>query len=333
MSDAAIDRGALEAADIVIAEGLSRHYAVRVGVLSRRLVVRAVEEVSFTMRAGKTLGVVGESGSGKSTLGRLVTMIEPPTAGRLAIAGREVSSIKRSDFDDLRRAVQIVFQDPYGSLNPRRPIGDQLAEPLGINRKDLSAGERRVASIRMLERVGLRREHYHRYPHMFSGGQRQRIAIARALMVSPKILVLDEPVSALDLSVQAQVLNLLADLQDELGLAYMLISHSLSVVRRMTDEIMVMYLGRVVERGSQAAIFDRPRHPYTRALIAATPVADPMRRRQRAPVKGEPPSPINPPTGCAFHPRCPLAFDRCRAERPPLEIKGDSEVACFAVTA
>jgi len=312
-------------------QGLARYYAFKTGPLRPSILVRAVEDVSLQIRKGKTLGVVGESGCGKSTLARLVSMIEPPTAGRLSIMGRDPASATGVERSALRRAVQIVFQDPYGSLNPRKKIGVQLEEPLRINRRDLDRAARRAAALAMLEKVGLAAEHYQRYPHMFSGGQRQRIAIARALMLRPEIVVLDEPVSALDLSVQAQVLNLLADLQDEFGLSYMLISHSLSVVRRMTDEIMVMYLGRVVERGPQALVFARPRHPYTQALIAATPVADPAGPKRRIAIKGELPSPINPPAGCAFHPRCPLAFDRCRLERPALEIKGETAVACFAV--
>lgn len=333
MSQAPFSEVSRESNDVVVSgEGLSRRYFLPMGPLSPSLILRAVEDVSFVMRAGKTLGVVGESGCGKSTLARLVAMIEPPTAGTLSIDGRLTASVPRSEYGALRRAIQIVFQDPYGSLNPRRSIGGQLEEPLRINRKEMRGPERRAAAVEMLRRVGLRAEHYERYPHMFSGGQRQRIAIARALMLRPRVVVLDEPVSALDLSVQAQVLNLLADLQEEFGLAYMLISHGLSVVRRMTDEIIVMYLGRVVEHGSRDAVFDRPRHPYTRALIAATPVADPTRPRQHVPLKGELPSPINPPTGCAFHPRCPLAFDRCKVERPELEKKGDAEVACFAVS-
>jgi dipeptide transport system ATP-binding protein len=263
----------------------------------------------------------------------MVTMIERPTTGRLLVDNADVVSGGREALRKLRSEVQIVFQNPYGSLNPRQRIGAALEEPLKINRRQMSAADRRREGLAMMERVGLRPEHYDRYPHMFSGGQRQRIAIARALMLRPRILVLDEPVSALDLSVQAQVLNILVSLQEEFGLAYLFISHGLSVVRHMADEVMVMYLGRPVEYGPRDEIFDNPRHPYTRALLAATPVADPARGRLKVPLKGELPSPIHPPSGCAFHPRCPLAFDRCRVERPELERKGGVAVACFAVDA
>jgi dipeptide transport system ATP-binding protein len=276
---------------------------------------------------------VGESGCGKSTLARMVTMIEPPTSGVLEIDGMDVAHADRQTRRRLRSEVQIVFQNPYGSLNPRQKIGATLEEPLRINRPDMSAVKRRDAAIEMMNRVGLRSEHYDRYPHMFSGGQRQRIAIARALMLRPRILVLDEPVSALDLSVQAQVLNILGELQASFGLAYLFISHGLAVVRHMADEVMVMYLGRAVEHAPRDVLFDTPRHPYTRALLAATPVADPARARLRVPLEGELPSPINPPSGCAFHPRCPLAFEPCPVERPALEAKGDTRVACFAVDA
>ena len=316
---------------VLEAENLARHYEIGLGPFAPALKLKAVDGVSFTLSAGKTLAVVGESGCGKSTLARLVTMIEPPTSGRLIIDGKDVRAADRQTRRRLRTEVQIVFQDPYGSLNPRQKIGSILEEPLKINRREMSREDRREAAFAMMERVGLRPEHYERYPHMFSGGQRQRIAIARALMLRPRILVLDEPVSALDLSVQAQVLNILVGLQEEFGLAYLFISHGLSVVRHMADEVMVMYLGRPVEYGARDEIFDNPRHPYTRALLAATPVADPSRQKERVRLEGELPSPINPPSGCAFHPRCPLAFDRCRVERPELEQKGGVDVACFAV--
>jgi dipeptide transport system ATP-binding protein len=312
---------------------LRRVYEIPRGPFAKPLELKAVDGVSFTLDAGKTLAVVGESGCGKSTLARMIAMIELPSGGSLDIEGVDVTRAGRSELKKLRSHVQIVFQNPYGSLNPRQKIGSLLEEPLLINRRGMSAAERRQAALAMLARVGLRAEHYDRYPHMFSGGQRQRIAIARALMLNPAILVLDEPVSALDLSVQAQVLNILVDLQAEFGLAYLFISHGLSVVRHMADEVMVMYLGRPVELGPREEIFARPRHPYTRALLSATPVADPSRQRERVRLEGELPSPINPPPGCAFHPRCPLAFDRCRIDRPELEMKGGVKVACWAVDA
>ena len=322
------------AGEVVLeAENLLRYYEIGLGPFAKPLTLRAVDGVSFSLRAGQTLAVVGESGCGKSTLARVVTMIEPPTGGRLIIDGLDVANADRRMRRLRRSEVQIVFQDPYGSLNPRQKIGSMLEEPLKINRPEMSAADRREAAHAMMTRVGLRGEHYDRYPHMFSGGQRQRIAIARALMLRPRILVLDEPVSALDLSVQAQVLNILVELQDEFGLAYLFISHGLSVVRHMADEVMVMYLGRPVEQGTRDQIFANPRHPYTRALLSATPIADPSRQKERIRLEGELPSPINPPSGCAFHPRCPLAFDRCRVERPEIVKKGPVEVACFAVDA
>ena len=314
-------------------ENVARYYPLGRGPFTPALTLKAVDGVSFTLAAGRTLAVVGESGCGKSTLARVVTMIEPPTSGHLVIDNIDVATGDRDALRKLRSEVQIVFQDPYGSLNPRQKIGAALEEPLKINRREMSAADRRREALAMMERVGLRPEHYERYPHMFSGGQRQRIAIARALMLRPRILVLDEPVSALDLSVQAQVLNILVKLQEEFGLAYLFISHGLSVVRHMADEVMVMYLGRPVEYGPRDEIFGNPRHPYTRALLAATPVADPARARLRVPLRGELPSPINPPAGCAFHPRCAYAFAPCPVHRPELERKGGVEVACFAVDA
>ena len=318
---------------VVQAENIRLYYGLRRGQFARPLTLRAVDGVSFTLEAGETLAVVGESGCGKSTLARVVTMIEPPSDGSLRIDGIDVASASRATLKELRRHVQIVFQDPYGSLNPRQKIGAILEEPLKIHFRRMPAGERRAAALAMLARVGLRAEHYERYPHMFSGGQRQRIAIARALMLRPRLLVLDEPVSALDLSVQAQVLNILSELQEEFSLAYLFISHALSVVRHMADRVLVMYLGRPVEYGSREEIFRSPRHPYTRALLSATPVADPGRPKERIKLEGELPSPINPPSGCPFHPRCPLAFERCTVERPDLAAKGPVEVACWAVDA
>jgi dipeptide transport system ATP-binding protein len=316
---------------VLEASHLARHYQIGRGPFATAATIQALAEASFTLESGRTLAIVGESGCGKSTLGRLVAMIEEPTSGTLTIGGVDVAAADRARLKTMRSEVQIVFQNPYGSLNPRQKIVDALTEPLLLNRRDMSRNARHDAAMIMLRRVGLRPEHAERYPHMFSGGQRQRIAIARALMLRPKILVLDEPVSALDVSVQAQVLNLLVDLQRSFGLAYLFISHSLSVVRHMADEVAVMYLGRIVEHAPRETLFERPLHPYTQALLSATPVADPERPRDRIRLTGELPSPFNPPPGCAFHPRCPLAFDKCRVERPELEWHGETKVACWAV--
>jgi dipeptide transport system ATP-binding protein len=317
---------------ILEARGLTRDYSVSRGAFRPRATVKALAGVSFSLQAGRTLAVIGESGSGKSTLARLLTLIENPTAGALLIDGEDVAGASAATRARLRREIQIVFQNPYGSLNPRQTIGKALEEPLLVN-TGLRPAERKAEALSIMAKVGLRPEYYHRYPHMFSGGQRQRIAIARALMLKPKILVLDEPVSALDVSIRAQALNLLASLQEEFGLAYIFVSHDLSVVRHIADEVMVIYLGKTVELGERAAIFDSPQHPYTQALLSATPVADPTAKRERILLSGEPPSPFSPPPGCPFHPRCPLAFDRCRAETPSLELKQGRHIACWAVAA
>ena len=306
---------------------LARHYDVKISTFGGHATVRALAGASFELEAGRTLAVVGESGCGKSTLARLVTLIEKPTTGQLLIDGTDVAQASREDLKKLRQEVQIVFQDPYGSLNPRKKIGVIIEEPVVIN-TSLPASERRQMAESMMERVGLRAEHYDRYPHMFSGGQRQRIAVARALMLRPRILVADEPVSALDVSIQAQVLNLLMDLQEEFDLAYLFISHVLSVVRYIANEVMVMYLGRPVEQGSREAIFAQPAHPYTRALLASTPAVDPRHRGQRIALKGELPSPLDPPPGCAFHKRCPFATELCARERPELRPFDGRDVAC-----
>ncbi len=312
---------------VLEAEDLRKHYPVRQGVFEPPALVKALDGASFRLESGKTLAVVGESGCGKSTLARLVTLIEEPTAGTLKLVNQSVQAPDAETLRMLRQSVQIVFQDPYGSLNPRQKIRTMLEEPLKINTNQTP--EQRQAAVReMMEIVGLRPEHAERYPHMFSGGQRQRIAIARALMLRPKVVVLDEPVSALDVSIQAQVLNLLTDLQNELDLAYLFISHDLSVVKHIADEVMVMYLGHVVEQGSAEEVFERPRHPYTQALLSATPVADPERTRNRIRLSGELPSPLNPPTGCAFHTRCPYAEAACREAVPALRPYQQSWVAC-----
>ena len=317
----------MAAAPLIEAQALERHYPVARGFLRHKGLVRALDGVSFTIGEGETLAVVGESGCGKSTLARQVTMIERPTAGRLLIDGQDVATADKAALKRLRPRVQMVFQNPYASLNPRKKVGTLLEEPLSLN-SNLRPGARRDAALAMMAKVGLKPEHYRRYPHMFSGGQRQRIAVARALIVHPHLVVADEPVSALDVSIQAQVLNLLMDLQHELGIAYLFISHNLQVVRHIADRVMVMYLGKAVEYGPKAAIFARPAHPYTRALLASTPTLDARTRRERIALRGELPSPLDPPTGCAFHTRCPYAIERCRTEVPALLPMGGVEVAC-----
>lgn len=309
---------------ILEARNLKRHYQVSGGLFKNPGIVKAMDGASFTLEPGKTLSVVGESGCGKSTLARVVTMIEEPSDGELFIEGNPALA----NSSELRQTIQIVFQNPYGSLNPRHKVGYILEEPLLLNTK-VTATQRRKKAEETMERVGLRPEHYERYPHMFSGGQRQRIAIARALMLEPKILVLDEPVSALDLSIQAQVLNILADLQSDLNLAYLFISHDLSVVKHISDEVMVMYLGKVVEAGSAKTVFENPAHPYTKALLSATPVADPARKKERIMLSGELPSPLDPPSGCAFHPRCLHQSDECKKQFPQSENHNGRLLACF----
>ncbi|SHO55144.1 peptide ABC transporter ATP-binding protein [Vibrio quintilis] len=316
---------------ILKAANLKQHYHVKQGMLKPDAVVKAVDGISFELAHGKTLAVVGESGCGKSTLGRMLTMIETPTEGSLAFNGEELLALSKSDHKALRQKIQIIFQNPYGSLNPRKKIGAILEEPLVINTQ-MSKEERKAKAIEMMEKVGLKREHYDRYPHMFSGGQRQRIAIARGLMLDPQIIVADEPVSALDVSVQAQVLNLMMDLQQEFGLSYVFISHDLSVVEHIADDVMVMYLGKVVEQGTCQQLFENPRHPYTQALLSSTPQLAPDKRRQRIKLQGELPSPLNPPSGCAFHGRCQYANDRCRQETPKLRSDAQAHLtACHAV--
>jgi dipeptide transport system ATP-binding protein len=304
---------------LLTVQSLTRVYPVRIG-LRRAIPLFAVSDVSFTLAAGRTLAVVGESGCGKSTLARMVTLLERPTSGTIEIDGR----IAQASDAATRRAVQMVFQDPYGSLNPRRTVAQILEEPLAI--AGVGAAERHEAALAMMGRVGLRPDQAGRYPHMFSGGQRQRIAIARALMLRPRVVVADEPVSALDVSVRAQVLNLLLDLQDEFGQAYLFISHDLSVVRHLADEVLVMYLGRVVEQAPRATLFAQPRHPYTRALLAATPGLRTAAVSET--VRGEPPSPLSPPPGCAYHTRCAHATWRCSERRPLLRELEGTVVAC-----
>ncbi|MFI7859000.1 peptide ABC transporter ATP-binding protein [Pseudomonas promysalinigenes] len=312
---------------VLTARDLTRHYEVSRGLFKGRALVRALNGVSFELEAGKTLAVVGESGCGKSTLARALTLIEEPSSGSLQIDGTEVNGASKAERKQLRRDVQMVFQSPYASLNPRQKIGDQLAEPLLIN-TSLSKAERRDKVQKMMEQVGLRPEHYQRYPHMFSGGQRQRIALARAMMLQPKVLVADEPTSALDVSIQAQVLNLFMDLQKEFNTAYVFISHNLAVVRHVADQVLVMYLGRPAEMGPKADIYDKPLHPYTQALLSATPAIHPDPLKPKIRIAGELPNPLNPPDGCAFHKRCPYATERCAKEVPALRQVNTRLVAC-----
>jgi dipeptide transport system ATP-binding protein len=314
---------------VVEAKNLRQVYKIRRGMFREPAQLQAVGGVSFAIEAGKTLAVVGESGCGKSTLARMVSLIEKPTEGTLTLDGADAVNTPAGDKRRLRQAVQLVFQNPYGSLNPRKKISAVLEDPLTIN-TTMNQAERSERARAMLAQVGLRPEYASRYPHMFSGGQRQRIAIARALMLNPKLLVADEPVSALDVSIQAQVLNLLADLQQEFKLAYLFISHDLAVVRHIAHEVLVMYLGHVMEQGPKADIFERPAHPYTQALLASTPGVG-ERSVQKIVLKGELPSPLNPPSGCVFSSRCPYAVERCRAERPlPRRIESRIVACHFA---
>ena len=320
-------------------DGVVKHFPLSRGALGRRPAgaVHAVDGVSLEVRRGETLGLVGESGCGKSTLARLMTRLIEPGAGTIRFRGQDISHLGRKQLRPVRRDLQMVFQDPYGSLNPRRPVGAIVAEPFAVHGLLPGAGERRRAVQELMERVGLNPEHYNRYPHEFSGGQRQRVGVARAIALGPELIVADEPVSALDVSIQAQILNLLRDLQRDLGLAIVLIAHDLSVVRHMCDRVAVMYLGQVVELATADALYGHPRHPYTGALLAAVPAPRPgiARERGTAVPRGEPPDPADPPPACRFHTRCPKCADVCAREAPTFEPKGGgSSAAChFPLTA
>jgi oligopeptide/dipeptide ABC transporter ATP-binding protein len=316
-------------APLLEVEGLTKHFPVRRHMFSRsRAMLRAVDGISFSVGSGETLGLVGESGCGKSTAGKVILRLIEPTAGSVRLEGQEILHLDRRAMHAHRRHLQVIFQDPYASLNPRQPAGEIVGEPLA--NYDLARGrerEQRVAAL--FERVGLRPEHMRKYPHEFSGGQRQRLGIARALAVGPKLMVCDEPVSALDVSVQAQVINLLVDLQDEFGLSYLFIAHDLAVVEHISHRIAGLYLGEIVELADRVTLFTNPLHPYTEALLAAVPVPDPEFQRERVILRGEVPSPLNPPKGCRFHTRCPYVMDRCRHEPPVVrELAPGHFVAC-----
>jgi oligopeptide/dipeptide ABC transporter ATP-binding protein len=305
------------------AERLVKHFPVRAGLFGRATsAIQAVDDISFELHAGETLALVGESGCGKSTAGRLLLRLLEPTSGEVFFQGKSISGLKEREIRSLRREMQIIFQDPYGSLNPRMTVGDMLAEPLSLHGLHQENPKQRVREL--LGLVGLAPDHAQRYPHEFSGGQRQRIGIARALAVEPRLIVCDEPVSALDVSIQAQVINLLQDLQRRFGLAYVFIAHDLAVVKHIATRVAVMYLGKIVELAEKSALFARPRHPYTRALFSAIPVPDPLLKKSRVVLQGDVPSPYNPPSGCRFRTRCPYAQERCAAEQPALV----SGVAC-----
>jgi len=307
-------------------ERLVKHFPVRKGFLGKRAHVHAVDDVSFALAAGETLALVGESGCGKSTTGRLVLRLIEPTAGTVRFGGRDLGALGERELRAARRDMQIIFQDPYSSLNPRMTIGQMLEEPLMLH--GFANGRRRERVADVLQLVGLAPEHARRYPHQFSGGQRQRIGIARAIAVEPKLVVCDEPVSALDVSIQAQVVNLLKDLQQRLGLTYLFIAHDLAVVKHISDRVAVMYLGRIVEIGAKREVFDNPRHPYTHALLSAIPIPDPRARRDRLVLGGDVPSPVDPPSGCRFRTRCPHARERCAQETPTLIAEDGHGVAC-----
>ncbi|MFO1350264.1 MAG: dipeptide ABC transporter ATP-binding protein [Gammaproteobacteria bacterium] len=317
-------------APLLEVQALSKRFTVRGGFFSRATGwVRAVDDVSFTIAAGETLGLVGESGCGKSTVGKTILKLIAPDAGAIKLDGQDITAFDRRRMVAVRRQMQIIFQDPYAAINPRMSAGDFVGEPLAIHA--LAGGKKRESRVaELFRKVGLRAEQMRRYPHEFSGGQRQRIAIARALSLNPRLIVADEAVSALDVSIRAAIINLLMDLQQEFGLSYLFISHDIGVVEHISHRVAVMYLGRIVELASRASLFASPRHPYTEALLAAAPIPNPrLRQSHRVLLQGEPPSPIHPPAGCRFHTRCPLAVARCTVETPALrQLAADHAVAC-----
>jgi oligopeptide transport system ATP-binding protein len=321
-----------DAAPLLEVRNLVKHFRVTSGLFgSRSGLIRAVDGVSFELRRGETLGLVGESGCGKTTTGRCILQLERPTSGEVIFEGRDLTKLGEDELRAVRRKMQVIFQDPYSSLNPRMTVGQIIAEPLAVHGIVTERKSRAQRVREILSHVGLLPQHADRYPHQLSGGQRQRVGIARALAVEPALIICDEPVSALDVSIQAQIINLLEDLQAEFGLTYLFVAHDLSVVRHISDRVAVMYLGKIVEITDRKSLYDVPLHPYTKALLSAVPIPDPVleARRERVVLGGEVPSPLNPPPGCVFHPRCPIAIDRCRQEVPELrEIRAGHRAAC-----
>jgi len=321
--------------EILVVRNLTKHFEVAGGFLSgKRGVVKAVDDVSFSIHRGETLGLVGESGCGKTTTGRCILQLERPTSGHVIFEGRDLTALSEAELRPVRRRVQVIFQDPFSSLNPRMTLGQIIAEPLAVHGIVPERAARAARVQELLRRCGLLPAMAHRYPHELSGGQRQRAGIARALAMEPALIVCDEPVSALDVSIQAQIINLLEELQAELGLTYLFVAHDLSVVRHISDRVVVMYLGRIMEITDRKSLYEDPQHPYTKALLAAVPIPDPVieASREHIVLGGEVPSPLNPPSGCVFHPRCPIAVDECRRGVPELrEVKAGHRVACIRV--
>jgi oligopeptide/dipeptide ABC transporter ATP-binding protein len=316
------------AENLLEVKNLKKYFPVKAGIFKKTVAhVKAVDDISFTVKEGETLGLVGESGCGKSTTGRTILRLLEATAGEVIFEGKSVMDLDKKAMRALRRDMQIIFQDPYASLNPRMTVADIVGEPLDIHKLAKNKKERNEKVREILENVGLGAEYMHRYPHEFSGGQRQRIGVARALAVDPKLIIADEPVSALDVSVQAQVVNLLQDLQKEFGLTYLFIAHDLSVVKHISDRVAVMYLGKIVELTDKKELFKNPIHPYTQSLLSAIPEADPKKKKDRIILEGDVPSPVDPPSGCRFHPRCPKAFDTCSVKEPEFKEYGDGHFA------
>lgn len=329
MSDSVVNE-AIENDSILEIDNLKVYFPISGGIFTKKQIVKAVDGISLSIKPGETFGLVGESGCGKSTLGRAIVKINPVTEGKIVVEGKDITKLKGKELDQFRKDVQMIFQDPYASLNPRMTVGEIVREPMDIHGIFKTKEEREARVRELLELVGLKPDHIRRYPHEFSGGQRQRIGIARTLALNPKFIVCDEPISALDVSIQAQVINLLEKIQDEMGISYLFIAHDLSMVKHISDRIGVMYLGNMMEVGESDDVYHKPLHPYTQALLSSVPIPDPKiaREKQRIVLEGELPSPINPPHGCVFCTRCPKAFDKCHQDKPELREVEGRLVAC-----